>query len=66
MGKNSIKVKTKPFTVASKVKEAIGENGFRSSGDFNEALAEKVGGIIEGAIIRAQENGRSTVRPADL
>lgn len=52
--------------VASKVKEAVKSSGVRMSGDFPEALNAEVAAVIDKAVKRAQDNGRSTVRPSDL
>ncbi len=50
--------------VRSKVKEAVKKCNV--SGDFAEALSEKVLGLIQEAEKRATANGRKTVQPKDL
>ena len=52
------------LVVRSKVKEAVGE--MRVAGDFFDALDKAVDELLKQATRRAKENGRSTVRPADL
>lgn len=56
--------------VESRVRETIksvkGADDFRLDGDAIDALNEKVEGLIKGAVKRAQENGRKTVRPSDF
>lgn len=52
--------------VQSKVKEHIKEGGKRMSGDFVDALDDKVKEIVDEAIRRAEGNGKGTVKPNDL
>ena len=52
------------LVVRSKVKEAC--KGMRCSGDFYEALDKTVKDMLGDAMRRAKENGRATIRPADL
>lgn len=52
--------------VASKVKEVNKEAELQTSGDFIDALNEKVANLIDAAQARATDNGRKTVRPSDL
>lgn len=52
--------------VQSKVKEHIKEGGKRMSGDFVDALDDKVKAIVDEAIRRADGNGKGTVKPNDL
>jgi histone H3/H4 len=54
------------YVVASKVKEAINAKGMMSSGDLPEALSQKVESLLGEAAVRAEKNGRKTVRPEDL
>jgi histone H3/H4 len=58
------------LVVASKVKEYIKTKGVDSkilvAGDFAANLSEAVYGLIDKAIVRAQENKRSTVQPKDI
>ena len=52
--------------VQSKVRDQIREKEMRTSDDFITALSEHVKQTVDRAIARAKENGRSTLRPADL
>jgi hypothetical protein len=52
--------------VQSKVRDLIREKEMRTSDEFITALSEHVKSQVEKAIHRAKENGRSTLRPADL
>lgn len=52
--------------VQSKVRDLIREKEMRTSDEFITALSEHVKAAVERAIARAKENGRSTLRPADL
>jgi predicted lactoylglutathione lyase len=52
--------------VQSKVRDIIREKEMRTSDEFINALSEHVRTSVERAIQRAKENGRSTLRPADL
>ena len=52
--------------VGSKVKDVVREAGLRSDGELVQAVSEKVHEILQAAINRCTNNGRSTVRPYDL
>lgn len=52
--------------VQSKVRDLIREKEMRTSDEFITALSEHVKASVERAVARAKENGRSTLRPADL
>ena len=52
--------------VQSKVRDLIREKEMRTSDEFINALSEHVRQAVEKAVMRAKENGRSTLRPADL
>ena len=52
--------------VGSKMKDVVKSLGYMSSGDLIEALSERVHQMLASAAQRAEENGRSTVRPYDL
>ena len=52
--------------VQSKVRDLIREKEMRTSDEFISALSEHVRSAVERAVQRAKENGRSTLRPADL
>jgi len=54
------------LVVQSKVRDLIREKEMRTSDEFITALSEYVRAAVEKAISRAKENGRSTLRPADL
>lgn len=54
------------LVVQSKVKEHIKQGGKRMSGDFIDALDEKVKAIVSEAVRRAEGNGKGTVKPNDL
>lgn len=50
----------------SKIKEVIGGADMRTDGSLPDALNQRVQELVNGAIERTKENGRSTVRPEDL
>ena len=52
--------------VQSTVRDLIREREMRTSDEFINALSEHVRSAVEKAVSRAKENGRSTLRPADL
>ena len=55
--------------VQSKVRDTIRELGkgdIRVSEEFLASLNDAVHGLIEGAIRRTKDNGRATLRPADV
>ena len=54
------------LVIQSKVKEHIKEQDMRMSGDFVDALDEKVKGLVEEAARRAKGNDKKTVKPNDL
>jgi len=54
------------LVVQSKVKDYLKAQDARTDGDLVEALSVKVGEILDRAVERCAENGRSTVRPCDL
>lgn len=56
--------KVGPLVVKSKVRELVKD--MRFSGDFFDALDEKVAEIVKEAVKRAEANGRKTVRAHDL
>lgn len=69
-GKKAQKSGRDVLVVASKVKEYIKTKGTSGkilvAGDFAANLSEAVYGLIDKAIVRAQENKRSTVQPKDI
>lgn len=52
--------------VGSKVKNVVREAGLRSDGELVASVSEKVHEMLQAAIVRCTNNGRSTVRPHDL
>ncbi len=50
------------LVVQSKVKEHIKQGGKRMSGDFIDALDEKVKEIVAEAVRRAEGNGKGTAQ----
>jgi len=52
--------------VGSKVKDVVRQAGLRSDGELVAAVSEKVHAMLQTAISRCTQNGRSTVRPHDL
>jgi len=58
--------KTEVVVVASKVKAAIKDAGFKTSGDAVEALNRYIHWMIGEACARADANGRKTVRGYDF
>jgi histone H3/H4 len=52
--------------VGSKMKDAIRSAGCNVAGDAIEFLNEKVHAMLQGAVSRAKENGRKTVRGYDF
>ena len=52
------------LVVRSKIKEEA--KGMNVSGDFADALSEKVSQLVAEAVRRAKENKRSTIQPRDL
>ena len=68
MSENADAKKESPglLIVQSKVRDLIREKEMRTSDEFITALSEHVKQAVEKSIARAKENGRSTLRPADL
>ncbi|MFH0954886.1 MAG: DUF1931 domain-containing protein [Candidatus Micrarchaeota archaeon] len=54
------------LVVKSKVAEMIRSKGMNMAGDTVDALDKVVEWNLTRAVDRAKENGRKTVRPADL
>lgn len=53
--------------IASKVKEQIKSHGdVNVSGELVDALSKEVDDMLKRAVKRCLDNGRKTVRPADL
>jgi len=58
--------KPKAFVVVSAAKSYLNNNGYRASGDLIQELDDLVQEALDEGMRRAKDNGRSTVRPADL
>lgn len=54
------------FVVASQIRNLIKTRGYCVGGDLVEALSSRVQQIIETGILRADSNGRKTVRSSDI
>jgi len=54
------------LVVGSKVKDAVKAEGCNTAGDLVDALSAEVAKMIKKAAVRAQANGRKTVRAADI
>jgi len=61
-------VETPMLIVASKMKEAVKEfdGEFRVSGELPEALSKLAYDKLKQAKVRAEANGRKTIKPEDL
>ena len=57
---------TAQVVIASRVKDLVSTEGFRTAGNLPEAVNEKVVAMILAAVERARGNKRGTVRPHDL
>ena len=54
------------LVVKSAVKSHIAKSKMRVSGDFWKALDGALEGVLKAAVTRAKDNGRKTLRAADL
>lgn len=54
------------YIVASKAREFVKSHDMMFSGELADALSAKVEELLAGAVSRAGENGRKTVRACDL
>jgi histone H3/H4 len=54
------------LVVTTRINALVHELEGNVSGDFTEAVSEKVKQLVELAVARAKSNKRSTVRPSDL
>jgi len=52
--------------VGSKVKEVLKSNNMRVDGQLIQAVSDKVHDLLAAGVLRAKENQRKTVKPADL
>lgn len=57
---------TPDFAVTARVKEYIRQKGMRSDGDLVAELNVVIEETLDNAVMRAEDNGRATVRPGDL
>jgi len=55
-----------PLLYESRVKDFLKTKECRSTGDLTDTLSKMVESILEKAVLRAKENGRSTIKPCDL
>jgi len=62
----SAKKEKEMLVVASKVKAYVKSKGMMSSSESLGALNEAIYAILDKAIVRTQDNRRSTVKPQDL
>ena len=54
------------LVVGSKIKALIKTHNMKCSGDLMDAISISVAESLAKAVVRAQANKRSTVRPSDL
>lgn len=54
------------YVVASRVREEIGSNSFKTGSDAIEVLDDFIAWLIDNASVRAEQNGRKTVRAHDF
>jgi hypothetical protein len=66
MAKKKTATGGEPLVVGSKVRAYISSKGMRTDGQLLDALNQKVYQLLDAAIERCKNNGRSTVRPVDL
>lgn len=58
--------KTAKFVVASQVREFVKSRNFCVGSDLIDALSNKVESLLATAALRAESNGRKTLRAQDL
>ncbi len=58
--------RTPDFAVTARVKEYVRKKGLRSDGELVDELNVVIQETLDNAIMRAEDNGRATVRPSDL
>lgn len=56
----------KSVIIKTEIKRVIKDKDGLTAGDFVDALNEKVIGLVDAAVVRAQANGRKLVKPTDL
>ena len=54
------------YVVASRVREEISSNSFKTGSDAIEVLDDFIAWLIDNASVRAEQNGRKTVRAHDF
>lgn len=54
------------FVVASKVRDEINSNSYKTASDAIEVLDDFIAWLIDNASVRAKQNGRKTVRAHDF
>lgn len=54
------------YVVASRVREEISSNSFKTGSDAIEVLDDFIAWLIDNASVRAKQNGRKTVRAHDF
>lgn len=54
------------MAVTSRIKDYIKAKGLRSDGDLDTAVNNMIAEQLDKAVQRCKDNGRQTVRPADL
>ena len=54
------------YIVASRVREEISSNSFKTGSDAIEVLDDFIAWLIDNASVRAEQNGRKTVRAHDF
>lgn len=64
--KKTKQVEVPALAVTSRVKEYIKAKGLRSDGDLDTAVSNMIAAKLDKAVQRCKDNGRQTVRPADL
>jgi len=63
---NGKKTEAPAMAVTSRIKDYIKAKGLRSDGDLDAAVNNMIAEKLDKAVQRCKDNGRQTVRPADL
>lgn len=53
------------LVVVSKVKKMVKEKGFRTGGDYIDALSKKVEGIVNDSVTKVQNDGKKKTLGAE-
>ena len=53
------------FVVVSKIKKMVKEKGYRTGGDYIDALSKKVEGIISGSVEKVKTEGKKKTLGAE-